>query len=451
MSYRQGELLRGVRFSSIAGMIASTVLACGLVLPASADNDAANTTTRPTFLSEKHFVRDFHVKYINPTHYSSNLVLYQSKDVSVPTRYGPVLCAANSVAYIYQNPNTLIVYAFDEKKKGDVRIVVGEKALTVLPGQQLLLTHLPSKPLEEIVPRLGIAYESPKVEPNVGKIRVFSANFMIDVAAEKIDGIRKLSESKDPEKREMLQRILKNAAVLQSAERRMYINCMRIPTVAMPKNETGSQSIASDFRAGFLQGKIDALECSKGRSISMISADPQKSDQDVHWVDATDREWISLKSTQPQTQHTAAVFTCTQDCLVKTDLAAVECKTGSTLFIDSRQSDVTICVLDSRRIHDVAVAFRSGQYRAVAPGCTLVLHNKSYEHTTPMPAPLIGYRAWWQASAGDLDVYGAQCSLSDAMYTIEPLRNMLQSAEAKEKATALSILKNFAILAHIDP
>src|SRR5271156_3085246 len=50
------------------------------------------------------------------------LVFYSDKEQTIPTDYGAVVCAANSVAYLTKSKNSLAVFAFDAKKKSDIRI-----------------------------------------------------------------------------------------------------------------------------------------------------------------------------------------------------------------------------------------------------------------------------------------------------------------------------------------
>jgi hypothetical protein len=52
-------------------------------------------------------------------------------------------------------------------------------------------------------------------------------------------------------------------------------------------------------------------------------------------------------------------------------------------------------------------------------------------------------------TVGDVDIYGGEFSLISALFAIEPLREMFESKDARQRAEASSILKNATILAQI--
>ncbi len=398
---------------------------------------------------------------------SASLVLYADKELKLPTAYGTLVCAPNTAAYIYQSPQSLTIYALDAKGKKDIQMLVEDKSLSVSPGHQLVLTDIPDATFRDVVAKLGILYRTPKSAGKIGNVQAFDAEFMIEVAAQQIPEIRSLSTSDDPEKRNMLRRILKNAALLQSDAKREFVDRIRLPSAEIAVgavesaesdkgNSNAANSNAKDSLAAkgtFLQGKVDVLENLKGRTIDMTIASKDgnfPSDQEVRWVKQKDNDWTALESRDTATNQTSAIFTCVQDCVIKTDLAAIECKPGSIVFVDNKPADVTICTLDTHGMKDVVVHLPTGHFKKIPPGSAIFLH-KRIGNLHFSPAPMIGYRGWWHTMLGELDVYGADFSLANAMYKIEPLRAMTRSSDPKEHAKALSILKNFAIMAQIDP
>ncbi len=379
--------------------------------------------------------------------YIGNLVLYEDTERSVHTKYGDVICAADSVAYMFQTANSLAVFVLDEKKKGDVKIAVGEKSITVLPAQEVVVTTLPNATFKDVNPKLGILFRSSRQESSVGNNHVFKAEFMIEKAAQQINGIRKLGVSDDPEQRKMLRRILKNAAVLQPTAKKELEDKLRVATIRSGSPKANNPAI--------LYGNLTVLENPNAKVIDLTLSGAGNSpagEKDVHWLKETENDWVAHKSKTPSAGQAAAILNCSEDCLLKTELSIIYCKRGAILFVDNHEKYMTVCTLDSKALRDVMVRVTSGQSVRLPAGCALVLRRQAHDGHKPSPARLIAYRSWSEKkSAGDIDFFGADFSLSLAMHSIEPLRQMISSDNPKERAQARSILKNASILAHIDP
>lgn len=399
------------------------------------------------------------------------LILSPEKETTIPEKLCTVTCAPQAVAYVCQSNRGLAVFALDSKSGNDIKVVVGNKSVAVPIGTEVVLTEMKDAKFEDVNPKTGILFRAPQLEGTVGDVHIFRCQFMIESAAREIDGIRRLSTSNKPEEKDILKRILKNAAILQSSASREFVNRMRIATVCgapqgsnpcrhrksvqSDKIVSATQSALTENDLCMLHGSVEMIDGTNGRAIDLTTNQSRemlcKSEPDVHWLTEGEDGWMALDSRGSCPWQTTALITCSEDCLLKTEISNIICKRGSSVFIDNQETDLTVCTLDSNGLHDVMVHLPSGNYIKVPSGRALVLHKNTRFDSEPRQAHLLGYRSWSWIKVGDVDVYGADFSLPLAMYRIGPLRHMVSSKNSTERRRAASILKNAAILADIDP
>ena len=252
-----------------------------------------------------------------------------------------------------------------------------------------------------------------------------------------------------------MQRIIKSGSVQQPTARQELSD---LTTLAKLKNVSPPLSGPS-----FLQGGIQTLEESHYNPNAKVidltvfhaarTSQPEaKFDRDVYWLKETAFDWKSVEFKTSDDNQVSAIISCSKDCVLKTELSLIQCKQGALVFVDNHEHYLTVCTLDSKNLKDVAVEMTSSQPVKLPPGCALVLRKQKLSGTRPTPAHLMTYRAWSEKkTAGQIDFYGADFSLNQAMYFVQPLRKMIKSENAGERAKARRILKNATILAEIDP
>ena len=382
------------------------------------------------------------------------LVLDNENAQFVETKFGKVICARHSVAFIFQGKTSLAIFVLDAKKADDVKISFGPSSaeeVNVSPGHELVVSKLPGAKFTDENPKLGILFRSAKAQSAAGDKYIFSAEFMIEKAIQKISGLRELSMSEEPVQRKLLHRILKNAAALQPTAKQELADRQRLAQIrnAQP----------CPFNPAVLRGGVQSLEqsrlSSKAKVIDLtMAAMPNKKnddDQDIHWLKETNYDWSALAARDYSSQQRSILLTCSADCLIKTETSFVFCKRGTKLFIDNHDAFSTVCTLDSNRPKDVVVSM-PGQSVGLPTGCALLLRKQGRTVASASPAHLISYRSWSEKkTAADVDYYGADFSVHSAVYALQPLREMMQSHDPKKRAKVRVIIKNATILAHIDP
>ena len=377
-----------------------------------------------------------------------NLVVYESQEKTIATDYGELSCAPDSVVYCVQTAKSLAVYVLDEQKKGDVKISLAGKTLKIMPAQELVLTRQSKSEFKDVNPKTHILFRSARAEGVIGDVGVYRAEFMIERAVQQIGGLRKLSESSDPEQQKVLRRILKNAAILQPTAKLELQDIDRIATIRGAGLEV--------YQPATLQGKVEVEEAKEAGAriidLTVTQSSAPVVEQDIHWLRETDNDWQASHSASLESGQIAAILNCSKELFAKTEMSLIHCKEGALVFVDNRDAYETVCNLDCRASKDVMVDLASGTSIRLPIGYALVLHKKGQTAIHPGPARLLSYRCWSEKkSTGNIDFMGAEFSLASAMYVIEPLRQMVSSSNPRERSKARSILKSAMILSQIAP
>ncbi len=143
------------------------------------------------------------------------LTLYDPKPIACKTKFGAVLCAPDSAVFVLNTTRSSAVFVLDERKKGDVQILVDGHVIASKAGEEILLSKQKDATFADLDPRTGISYRNAGELSPIGEVRVFKAEFFLAQAYEHIPAIAELSSSSDPKKQKLLKRLLKNAAALQ--------------------------------------------------------------------------------------------------------------------------------------------------------------------------------------------------------------------------------------------
>jgi len=373
---------------------------------------------------------------------NSNLVLYEKEARTIQTKLAAVTCAASSVVFVCEKNDSVAVFVFDQAKKGDVKVDLEGKSFSVPVGEEVVVTNKSNATFQQVNPlRISFRHLTPKAAV-VGDRYIYRAEFMIQNAIEVIYQLRKLADSTDPEERKLIDRILKNAAILQSDAGRAFIGGMCAGPVRKIIAETGS----IESKPGVLSGSVEEFDAPDAKLIDLrIDRSAAVPESDIYWLEPKQQEWVKLAA--PTDDQKAALLVCSQDCAIKTELSTITCRKGSTVFVDNHKHAVTICTFDSRGLKDVVVHTKSGHQTTLRPGRAIVVAKPGAAEA----ADLIKYRGWSEMSLDGVELHTADFSIPSAMYVFEPLRKMALSKDRKERARADSILKNAAILAYIDP
>jgi hypothetical protein len=143
------------------------------------------------------------------------LLITPGSQVGVQTNEGQVNIAPGATALVMETGNDVAVYNLNDHKVGDVNVIVGNRKLTVAPGQELVLTRMHNAAFDKVNPGTHIAYRNPKkirVNPDV---TAFYSEFSIASAITADRGMRRLMSSSDPKERNLASRLMKMAAIRQ--------------------------------------------------------------------------------------------------------------------------------------------------------------------------------------------------------------------------------------------
>ncbi len=149
--------------------------------------------------------------------YADFLVLFEKGARTIHTTFGDIICAANTAVYLCITDKSVAVFVLDEKKGDDVKISLGSNFVPVHTSEEVVVTNLSNSNFADINPKTGIYYRPPGAAKQVGDRYVYKTEFRIQKAAAEITAIRNLSKSTDPNRRKMLDRILKNAVIQHPA------------------------------------------------------------------------------------------------------------------------------------------------------------------------------------------------------------------------------------------
>ena len=141
--------------------------------------------------------------------------LYAPKEnTSVQTAFGSVEIAAGSVVLLMANDGLLAIYNLHDTRDGAIAATVGGRKLTVMPGQDAVLTTKKVACFENINPASKVAYRK-VVSKNWGEgVQGFHSEFSVASLLHSVEGLREMLQSQDSDVRKMFNRVLKTSAIL---------------------------------------------------------------------------------------------------------------------------------------------------------------------------------------------------------------------------------------------
>lgn len=377
------------------------------------------------------------------------LVCNVNRKVVVMTNLGAVVCQPNVTVFVFQNEHAMGVYNFDSANKDQVKVIVDKKQIAVRPAEQLVVSRVSDAKFNDINPGLGIMHK--KVQPlDIGSnYTAYIGEFSLVSGISKIPILSKMTSSNKPNEKQAIQRILKNAAILQSsAERLLKKRPQPTGTVAQMlddgKKLAGSNTLLKGAVERFSEGQQQVVDMRIAQCLNKGFANAAG----LSWLELAESDWKLRKPHPENPYEVAGIFSCPINTYIKTELGNVECKKGAIVFVVNREDSVSICTLDSPSLDDVNVYVGDSPKLRLAPGRQIVLTKDTeskFEKTNP--AHLLGYRD--EKEVGTVDgtkIMRADFSIASAMMSIQPLRRLVSSPEPEKNKIAANIMKNSAIL-----
>ncbi len=151
------------------------------------------------------------IAQLNP---GSVVVLHKSEPQTVITSAGTAVCSAGTSAFFYDRNNTVAIYCLDAGGKDEIKINVGKNLVSVLPGQEVVITRNQSAEFTQVNPGGGIAFKNPQAHNLDGGYKVFDAQINIASAISALKPLRERLVSGEPADKKALRQIIKNAIIL---------------------------------------------------------------------------------------------------------------------------------------------------------------------------------------------------------------------------------------------
>ncbi len=384
-----------------------------------------------------------------PLTLGGRLVCNLDRKYIVKTQFGDVTCAPKVTAYVFDNERSIAVYNFDSTRKDDVTLVFNNRQIAVRPAEQLVISRVSQASFNEINPGLGIIHKKPQLIDVGNGFTGYLAEFSLVSGIGKLPILSRMTTSNKPNEKQAIERILKNAAILQSSAERI-LRRRAVPTGTVAQMLETGKKLAGD--SPVLKGMVERFSHGQQQHVDMRVAECRNRGYSraagLTWVELIDSDWKAKGPKSDGRYEVASVLTCPVDTLVKTELGEIACKKGSIVFVVNCENSVSICTLDSPHLDDVTVRVGTSPALRLAAGRQIVLTKDLEEKFEKLnPAHLIGYRDEKEVgNVNGIKIMRADFSLTSAMMTLEPLRHMVASQDSEQKRIAESILKNSAIL-----
>lgn len=377
------------------------------------------------------------------------LVCNSDQQYTVPTKLGKVTCSPHSTVFVFANEQSVSIFNFDSVKKEDVTVFVGKKQVLLRPAEQFVVGQVANAKFDDINPGLGIVHKKPQSIDLGSGLTGYIAEFSLVSGIHKIPLLNKMTSSTKPGEKQIIERILKNAAILQSSAERMLRRRPAQPSGSVAQLLDRSKSLAE---AQILQGSVEKFGQEAAQHVDMRIAECRKGGcaraSGLSWLELAEGEW-KLRTAHPDNQYeVAGIFSCPIDTCIKTDLGNIECKRGSIVFVVNCEKSVSVCTLDSPSLGAVHVQVGNSEKLRLAPGRQIVMTkdaDSAFDKTNP--AHLIGYRDEKEIGTVDgVKVIRSDFSITSAMMAIKPLRGLVASQDRDHNRIAENIMKNSAIL-----
>jgi hypothetical protein len=132
--------------------------------------------------------------------------------MTIETPFGQVKLAAGSVVLTVLNKDGLAIYNVHDAHRDDVHVIVDGHSMPVPISHHLMITS--GKSYEDVNPIENITHRDMKSDALKGGLNVFRSQFSISSAISGVSALHDMLHSADPTERKMINRLVKDAAVL---------------------------------------------------------------------------------------------------------------------------------------------------------------------------------------------------------------------------------------------
>lgn len=145
----------------------------------------------------------------------TGILMPVKKPVSVKSSMGRIYCKPGTLAFFIDTGNAVAVYDLHSEHRGDITIKTPGQMITTIPGDEVLATNLDgATTFEKSNPLNAISVRDPKLMHENNGIKVYTAEFSITSAVMSIKPLSQMSHSSDAYQRELIDKVLKNAIIL---------------------------------------------------------------------------------------------------------------------------------------------------------------------------------------------------------------------------------------------
>jgi hypothetical protein len=104
------------------------------------------------------------------------------------------------------------IFNLDDMRKGAVTVTVGNKVLTLAPGRHATITSQLAREFESVNPAESFGYRNLTSTKLNNELQVFSSEFSLSTAINKVKAVRDLISSAHPDAKRMSKHLLKTVA-----------------------------------------------------------------------------------------------------------------------------------------------------------------------------------------------------------------------------------------------
>ncbi|MBP7862563.1 hypothetical protein KA183_12845 [bacterium] len=145
-----------------------------------------------------------------------NVVFAPKEDIVVGTHEGNVHIPKGAVVLIMETGADVAIANLHQNNTKDVKIVSGGKLVSLCPGRALLLSRVETDDFNDVGhPFQMIGYRKPDAKKLNDSITAFKMEFSIPSAMAKVQPIRQMMNSSDPQDKKIVKNLLMNAIMLQ--------------------------------------------------------------------------------------------------------------------------------------------------------------------------------------------------------------------------------------------
>ncbi|MDX2107000.1 MAG: hypothetical protein SFY67_11410 [Candidatus Melainabacteria bacterium] len=145
-----------------------------------------------------------------------NVVFAPNQDIVVGTHEGNVHIPKGAVVLIMETGADVAIANLHQNNTNDVKIVSGGKLVSLCPGRALLLSRVDTDDFNDVAhPFQTIGFRKPDVKKLNDSITAFKMEFSIPSAMSKVQPIRQMMKSKDPQDKRIVKNLLMNSIMLQ--------------------------------------------------------------------------------------------------------------------------------------------------------------------------------------------------------------------------------------------